>query len=64
MSSKMIPHFVLFQYLTTVIPYHANQGPPRIDQLQIYIKSKLSLSNIIKKRLIDYLKKIPKGEDR
>jgi hypothetical protein len=30
--------FVL-QYLTTVIPYHANVGPPSTEQLQIYIKS-------------------------
>lgn len=32
-------HF-FFQYLTTVIPYHANIGPPTTEQLQIYIKSK------------------------
>ena len=25
-------------YLTTVIPYHPNQGLPSIEQLQIYIK--------------------------
>ncbi len=30
----------VFQYLTTVIPYHPNHGPPSIEQLQIYIKSK------------------------
>ena len=33
--------YCVFQYLTTVIPYHLNQGPPTIEQLQIYIKSKL-----------------------
>ena len=40
MSSVIKQAYLLFQYLTTVIPYHANQGPPTIDQLQIYIKSK------------------------
>lgn len=34
-------HVILwFQYLTTVIPFHTNQGPPCTEQLLIYIKSK------------------------
>lgn len=33
----------ILQFLTTVIPYHATDGPPTSEQLQIYIKSKFPL---------------------
>ncbi len=48
MLAEITTIFDSFQYLTTVIPYHANQGPPTIDQLQIYIKSKLLCRHLVR----------------
>lgn len=31
------------QYLTTVIPYHAHNGPPTNPNLQVLIKSKINI---------------------
>lgn len=36
--------FIYFQYLTTVIPYHLDSGPPDNQTLQVLIKSKFKFS--------------------
>jgi hypothetical protein len=48
-------------YLTTVIPYHPNQGPPTIEQLQIYIKILSAInedSPTVPGLLTDYILKV------
>ena len=39
--------FHVMQYLTTVIPYQSNEGPPFVEKLQIFIRSKRSVSPIL-----------------
>ncbi|ELU04544.1 hypothetical protein CAPTEDRAFT_168941 [Capitella teleta] len=48
-------------YLTTVIPYHANVGPPSTEQLQIYIKILTAInedSSVVPGLLTDYILKV------
>ncbi|XP_050404962.1 fasciculation and elongation protein zeta-2 isoform X1 [Patella vulgata] len=48
-------------HLTTVIPYHPNQGPPTSEQLQIYIKILQAInedSSTVPTLLTDYILKV------
>lgn len=50
----------MFQYLTTVIPFHLDNGPPDNQSLQVLIKSKFYSSTSFAKQIvsiaIDFMK--------
>lgn len=43
------------KYLTTVIPYHLDAGPPENQALQVLIKSKIEIAGVLRKQLLIYL---------